>query len=424
MSDFPPSLVRRAVVTGVGAITPIGHDAESFWKSARNGVSGVRRPEGFDPADLDSQVAAQVVGFDALGVLKQKDRKHLPRAVPLGIAAAREALDAAGLLESGRYAGPPEEASVVIGSGGGGLEFTERQLGYYYRNEVKKASVYVIPSSTTGTISSEISTAFGLRGMSHVLSDGCTSSTDAIGYAFRHIRGGSADVVVTGGTDAPISHAIIMGFDLMKVLSTGYNDRPGDASRPFDRDRDGFVLGEGAWMLVVEELAHARRRGARILGEILGYGGTCEAYHRVRLLEDGKEPARAMALAIAEAGLHPEAVDYVALHGTSTRLNDVVETRAVTRALGDHAREIPMSALKSMIGHPQGASGAAGVVATLLSMRDGFIHPTANLDHPDPDCDLDYVPREGRPHSVDVALCNCIGFGSKNAALVLRRWRE
>jgi 3-oxoacyl-[acyl-carrier-protein] synthase II len=410
------------VVTGVGAVTPIGHDAESFWRAARAGTSGVRAPSGFEAADLDVRIAAQVIDFDADGLLRAKDRQHLPRAVPLGIAAAREALASAGLLRDGRYAGDAREASVVIGSGGGGLEFTERQLAHYYRREVRRASVYVIPSSTAGTISSEISTAFGIRGMSHLLSDGCTSSTDAIGYALRHVRHGDAEVVLTGGTDAPVTHAILMGFDLMKVLSRAFNDDPPRASRPFDRDRDGFVLGEGAWMLVVEELDHARRRGAPILAEVAGYGATCEAYHRVRLLEDGAEPARAMALALADAGLAPEAVDYVALHGTSTRLNDVVETRAVRLAFAGRADRIPMSALKSMIGHPQGASGAAGVVATLLAMRDGFVHPTINLDHPDPDCDLDYVPRQGRAHPIEVALCNCIGFGSKNAALVVRRW--
>ena len=309
-------------------------------------------------------------------------------------------------------------------AGGGGLAFTEKQLGYYYRNEVKKASVYVIPSSTTGTISSELSTAFGIRGMSHVLSDGCTSSTDAIGYAFRHILHGDAEVVLTGGTDSTITHAILMGFDLMKILARRFNDDPAAASRPFDRDRDGFVLGEGAWMLVLEELSRARRRGARILGEVVGYGATCEAYHRVRLQDDGIEPARAMSLALREACTHPEAVDYIALHGTSTKLNDVVETRAVRLAFGEHAERIPMNALKSMIGHPQGASGAAGVVATLLSMRDNFLHPTINLETPDPDCGLDYVPRDGRAHEIEMALCNCIGFGSKSAALVLRRWRD
>jgi 3-oxoacyl-[acyl-carrier-protein] synthase II len=424
LSGFLDIPTHRAAVTGIGAVTPIGNDVTSFWTAALEGRSGTRRPAGFDPSDLNVQVTAEVRDFDAADVLRARDRRHLPRAIPLGIAAAGEALRMAGLLEDGRYRGDGREAAVVIGCGGGGLAFTEKQLGYYYRDEVKKASVYVIPSSTTGTISSEISTAFGLHGMSHVLSNGCTSSTDAIGYAMRHIRSGDAQVVLTGGTDSTITHAILMGFDLMKVMSRRYNDRPERASRPFDRDRDGFVLGEGAWMLVLEEMGRARKRGAGILGEVIGYGATCEAYHRVRLQEDGAEPARAMSLAIQDACLHPEAIDHVALHGTATRLNDVVETRAVRRAFGAHADRIPMSALKSMIGHPQGASGAAGVVATLLAMRDGRVHPTINLENPDPECDLDYVPRTARDHRIEAALCNCIGFGSKNAALVLRRWHR
>jgi 3-oxoacyl-[acyl-carrier-protein] synthase II len=415
---------KRVVVTGLGAVTPLGHDVESFWSAACDGVSGTRRLVGIQEDGLGARVAGQVLDFDTDAVLRAKDRRHLPRAAPLGIAAASQALQSAGLLENGIYSGPPEDASVVMGSGGGGLSFAVDQLGLYYRDQLKKASVYVIPAATTGILSSEISTTFGMRGMSHVLSDGCTSSTDALGYAFRHIRYGAAEVVLSGGVDATISHPILVGFELMKVMSTAFNDRPAEASRPFDSRRDGFVLGEGAWMLVLEELEHAQRRAAPILGEVLGYGATCEAYHRVRLQEDGREPARAMSLALAEAGLPAEAVDYVALHGTATRLNDVVETRAVKRALGEHAHTIPMSALKSMTGHPQGASGAAGVTAALLSMRDGFVHPTINLEQPDPECDLDYVALQGRRHAVDVALCNCIGFGSKNAALVLRRWRD
>jgi 3-oxoacyl-[acyl-carrier-protein] synthase II len=411
-------------VTGLGAVTPIGHDVDSFWAAACGGVSGTRRLQDIQEDQLRSCVAAQIVGFDAGAALPSKDRRHTPRAAALGIAAARQALEDAGLLEDDVFAGPPQDAAVVIGSGGGGLSFAIEQLGHYYRDQVKKASVYVIPAATTGTLSSEISTAFGMRGMSHVLSDGCTSSTDALGYAFRHIRHGTADLVLSGGTDATISHPILMGFDLMKVMSSGFHQQPEAASRPFDRDRDGFVLGEGAWMLVLEELQHARRRGAAILAEVMGYGATCEAYHRVRLQDDGAEPARAMTLALQEAELAPDAVDYVALHGTATRMNDVVETRAVKLALGTRAAGVPMSAIKSMIGHPQGASGAAGVVASVLSMRDGVVHPTINLDHPDPDCDLDYVPRQARRIAVDVALCNCIGFGSKNAALVLRRWRD
>jgi len=359
--------------------------------------------------------------YDPETFVPRKERHNIPRVVPLALASSREALDDAGLVGVEGKVADPRRLGVVIGSGGGGLEFTERQYELYFRREIRKASVYVIPSSTTGTISSEISIAFGIHGMSHVLSDGCTSSTDAIGYAFDLIRSGRIDRVLTGGVDSTLSRGIITGFCLMKVLSTSFNDEPARASRPFDRKRDGFVLGEGAWMLVLEEREQAQDRGARIYAEVVGYGATCDAYHRVRLEDSGEEPARAMTLALEDAGRFPGEVDYISLHGTSTRLNDVVETRAVRRCFGRAAERIPMSALKSIIGHPQGASGAAGVVATLLGMRDQTLHPTLNLDDPDPECDLDYIPHRSRAAQVNLALCNCIGFGSKNAALAIAR---
>ncbi|HYK41714.1 MAG TPA: beta-ketoacyl-[acyl-carrier-protein] synthase family protein, partial [Thermoanaerobaculia bacterium] len=308
---------------------------------------------------------------------------------------------------------------VVLGTGGGPIEFSERMYHLYYTNQVKKASVYSIPSGTIGTLSSELSMHFGLRGPSHVVSTGCASSTDAIGHAFRSIKFGAGDVLLAGGVDATVVRGIMEGFAMMRIVSTARESDPVRASRPFSADRDGFVLGEGSWMFVLEERERALARGARVYGEIRGYGATCDAHHRVRLDETGEEPARAMALAMEEAGLPPEAIEYVAYHGTSTELNDRVETRAVRLAFGKSAERLPGSSIKSMIGHPQGACGAAGVAATLLGMRDGFLPPTINLDKPDPLCDLDYVPREARAASFEHALCNCIGFGSKNSALVV-----
>jgi 3-oxoacyl-[acyl-carrier-protein] synthase II len=262
---------------------------------------------------------------------------------------------------------------------------------------------------------------FGFRGLSHIVSTGCTSSTDALGYAFRHIKYGMMDTMVAGGVDSPIAPLILRGFQLMRIMSTRWNQEPARASRPFSRDRDGFVIAEGAWFFILEEMESARRRGARIYGEIAGYGSTCEAFHRVRLEECGEEPARAMGLAMAEAGIPPSEVQYISYHGTSTELNDRIETRAVKLAFDGHARKLPGSALKSMIGHPQGACGAAGVAATLLGMRDNFMHPTINVDEPDPACDLDYIQGVGRKIEVEHAVANCIAFGSKNSALVLSR---
>jgi 3-oxoacyl-[acyl-carrier-protein] synthase II len=293
----------------------------------------------------------------------------------------------------------------------------------YYTNQVKKASVNSIASGTIGTLSSEISMHFGLRGPSHVVSTGCASSTDAIGHAFREIKHGSADVLLTGGVDATVVRGIMEGFVMMRIVSTAWERDPPRASRPFSRDRDGFVLGEGSWMFVLEERERARARGARIYAEIRGYGATCDAHHRVRLDETGEEPARAMTLALEEAKLPPEAIGYIAYHGTSTQLNDPVETRAVRQAFGAAAEKIPGSSLKSMIGHPQGACGAAGLAATVLGMRDEFLPPTINLKDVDPACDLDYVPNISRPVAIEHALCNTIGFGSKNSALVVARDR-
>ncbi len=397
---------------------------EAFWQATREGRSGVRRISLFDASSLPVQIAGEVCGFDSDRYVPPKERPHVSRAVPLALAASEEALADAGLDPQAMDLAAKRNVGVVLGSGGGGQEFAEEQYRLYYAGEVKKVSVYTIPSSTIGTLSSEISMRFGFRGFSHLISTGCTSSTDALGYAFRNIRAGVIDTVLAGGVDAPLSYLIVRGFHLMRILTTSWNHAPERASRPFSADRDGFVLGEGAWMLALEERERALARGARIYGEIAGYGSSCDAYHRVRLEECGEEPARAMRLAIEEAGVQPEQVDYANLHGTSTVLNDRVETRALRLCFERHAGRLVSSALKSLIGHPQGACGAAGVAATLLAMRDGLVPPTINLEAPDPECDLDYCPQPGRRLPIQYALCNCIAFGSKNSALVLKRDEE
>ncbi len=265
---------------------------------------------------------------------------------------------------------------------------------------------------------------FGFRGFSHVISTGCTSSTDALGYAAQNIRCGMADTVLCGGADAPIAPLIMKAFAAMRIMTSSWNHAPERGSRPFSADRDGFVLGEGAWMFVLEEYEQARARGAHIYGEVTGYASNCEAFHRVRLEENGEEPARAMTLAMEQAGIGPRQVGYVNVHGTSTVLNDRIETRALKLTLGDHAYKVPCSALKSIIGHPQGACGAAGVAATLLAMRDACLPPTLNVDVPDPECDLDYIPYQSRAAEIEHAICNCIAFGSKNSAVVVSRVEE
>ena len=414
-------MTRRVVVTGIGAVSPNGIGREAFWSATRGGRSGVRRIQSFDPSALSVQIAGEIPDFDPLQFISEKDAPNVSRVVPLAIAAAREAVSDAGLDTAAMSLEERRGIGVLLGSGGGGQEFVERQFSMYFSGRVRQCSIYTIPSATIGTIASEISMHFGLRGFSHVISTGCTSSTDAMGYAAQNIRSGMADRVVVGGADAPISPLIMKAFAVMRIMTSSWNHEPHRASRPFSADRDGFVLGEGAWMFVLEDYEQARARGAKVYGEITGYASTCEAFHRVRLEENGEEPARAMALACEQAGIGPEQVDYVNLHGTSTVLNDRIETRALKLALGRRAYHVPTSALKSLIGHPQGACGAAGLAATLLAMRDHCLPPTLNLDVPDPDCDLDYVPNHCRSAEIEHAICNCIAFGSKNSALVVSK---
>jgi 3-oxoacyl-[acyl-carrier-protein] synthase II len=411
---------RRVVITGLGCLTPIGNGRCAFTEGLRDARSGVARIRLFDPEGLPVTVAAEVKGFDPAEHLPARELKHVSRVVPLSLAAAAEAFADAGIEPARLTLEERRAIGVVFGSGGGPVEFFERMYGHWYRGDLKKASVYSIPTGTIGTLSSEISMRFGLKGPSHVVTTGCTSSVDALAYAAKSIAWGERDLVLTGGADAVITAGIMTGFALMKILAASRQDAPETASRPFDAERDGFVLGEGAWLFVLEPLERAAARGAKIYGEILGYASTCDAYHRVRLDDSGEEPARAMREALADAGLSPGDLGYVQYHGTSTVLNDLIETRATKLALGARAEDVPGSTVKSQIGHPQGASGAAGLAASLLAMREGFLPATINLDHPDPECDLDYVPRTPRPASVEFALCNGIAFGSKNSALVVR----
>ncbi len=414
---------RRVVITGYGCVSPFGVGREVFQRGLLAGQSATRRLTLFPPDRyITCHVVAEVPDFQPEAYIDRKrDRQRLARVVPMAWLATAEALAMAGIDPARMTAEERRAVDVIIGSAGGGIEFAERQYMFYFSGHAEKANPYAIPSSIVGMLASEISIRFGFRGWSHAISNGCTSSTDAIGYALERIRTGRSRIVITGGADACITRGILAGYCLMRAVPRHFNDRPERASRPFDRLREGFVLGEGAWMLVLEDLAHARARGARPIAEVLGYGATCDAYHRVQIRDDAEEPARAIQLALADAGIPPEAVDYVSLHGTATPMNDRLETLAMKKVFGLRAYAIPMSAPKSMIGHPQGASGAAGVVATLVNMTSGWIHPTINLEFPDPECDLNYVPNRAIRRDIEIAVCNCIGFGSKNAALVLRR---
>src|SRR5713101_7797287 len=416
----------RVVITGIGVVSPFGVGRERFWDHISHGCSGTRAISEFDASELACRVAASVgsVSIDDVPPLDgddvwdsdyRADPKRYSRAALIGVIAAREAWVDAGLV-----IGEPN-AGVVIGSGGGGIDVGERQYQDFFVERGKKVTPYAIPVSIVGMVSSEISNSLRLRGISHVLSCGCTSSTDAIGYAAAMLRSGEADAIVSGGTDACVTPGMIFGFSRMKAVSMAYNETPAEASRPFDKGRDGFVLGEGAWMVVLEREDRARARGATIYASIDGYASTCDAYHRVQMAPNGEEIVRAIALAVERSGRRRDDIGYVSYHGTSTQLNDAVESRCVRQVFGNHAERLAGSSVKSMIGHPQGASGAAGVVTAALALSRGFLPPTINQHDPDPACDLDVIPNQGRAAEVEAALCNCLGFGSKNSALVIGR---
>jgi 3-oxoacyl-[acyl-carrier-protein] synthase II len=416
----------RVVISGIGVVSCFGVGREVFWDAVRQGRSGTRGITEFDVSTYPCKVAAPVPavtiadaqplsGEHGNGWESRADPKRYSRAALFGVVAAREAWNDAGLR-----VGEPG-AGVLIGSGGGGIDVGEAQYRDFFMSGGKHVTPYAIAVGIVGMVSSEVSISLGLRGVSHVLSTGCTSSTDAIGYALALIRSGEADVLLSGGADGCVTPGMIFGFSRMRAVSTRYNDRGEQASRPFDRGRDGFVLGEGAWMLVLEREDRARDRGAPIYAVVEGYHSTCDAYHRVQMDPDGAEIVACIDGALQRAGRAHEEIGYINYHGTSTVLNDAIESRSVRRVFGSLADSIPGSSTKSMIGHPQGASGAAGVVTTALAIARDFLPPTANLEEPDPDCRMDFLPLRGRPVPIEAALCNCLGFGSKNSALILAR---
>jgi len=421
--------LKRVVVTGMGAVSPNGIGREAYWKATAAGVSGTGPLTLFDGSMLSCQVAAEVKDFDFDRYISKKDKDRVQRAVPMAFHAVEEAARDAGIDLETLTELERQRVGVVVGTGAGGIEFAERQYKQYYDRgdhdaAYRRVSPYSIVASFVGMLSSEINMAFRLHGMSHVVSTGCTSSTDAMGYALNSIRLGQIDTIVTGGIEACITFGLMTAFCRMGTVTTKWNHDPTRASRPFNADRDGFVLGEGAWVLVFEEMEHAVRRGAHIYAEVAGYSSTCDAYHRVQIAPTGSDAARAMRQAIENAGLSMEEIDYLNLHGTATKINDKTESAAVRMAFGDRARTVPASSTKSMLGHPQGASGAAGVVATLMGMKHNYAHPTINIETPDAECDLDYIPNQGREMSIETALCNCIAFGSKNSALVFKKYHH
>jgi len=410
---------RRVVITGMGAITPLGNDVETFWANLKNGVSGIHTIESFDTTAYDCHIGGEVRGFDPKTVFKNpKDVRRTDRFAQLAMAAAKMAMTDSGIEMANEN---PNRFGVLVSSGIGGLKTLEDQYTILLSKGPKRVSAFTIPMLISNMASGLISMEFGMRGPNMCIVTACATSNNAIGESWRMIKFGDADVFLAGGSEAAIIPIGLAGFGAMKALSTR-NDDPEHASRPWDRDRDGFVIGEGAGVVVVEELERAKKRNAKIYCELVGYGLSADAYHMTAPPHDGGGAAHAMKLALEHAQLSVDQVDYINAHATSTGLGDVAETRAIKTVFGDRAKSVSISSTKSMTGHLLGGAGAVEMAACALAIRDGVIPPTINLDHPDEECDLDFTPHKAREKKVSVALNNSFGFGGHNATLVVKEF--
>jgi 3-oxoacyl-[acyl-carrier-protein] synthase II len=412
---------RRVVITGLGVTTPVGNDLETFWSNLKNGVSGIRKIQAFDTTGYDCQIAGEVRDFEPKKFFKNpKDVRRTDRFAQLAMAAAKISMQDSGidLVRVNR-----DRFGVLISSGIGGLKTLEEQFSTLMNKGPQRVSAFTIPMLISNMASGVISMEFGLRGPNMCIVTACATSNNAIGESWRMIKFGDGDIFLAGGSEAPIVELGLAGFSAMKALSRR-NDEPERASRPFDRDRDGFVMSEGAGVVVVEELEHAKARGAKIYCELAGYGLSADAYHMTAPPEDGEGAARAMKMALDHARISPNEVDYINAHATSTGLGDISETHAVKAVFGERAHKIPISSTKSMTGHLLGGAGAVETAVCALSIRDGVIPPTINLENPDPLCDLDYTPNKAKEKKVRVAMNNSFGFGGHNATVVATVFEE
>jgi len=409
---------RRVVVTGMGAVTPFGVSVDPFWDGLIEGRSGIRAITLFDTSQFDVKIGGEIPSFDPEKHLDRKAIKRLDRYAQLALVAIGEAVRTSGLQPDHE---DPTRMAVIFGSGIGGMNELEEQFQRLATKGPSKVSAFTIPKLMVNAASGNISIAYGAKGNSIAISSACASATHAMGEAAAHIRRGDADIVFTGGSEAALTPLAVAAFASMKALSTR-NDDPAAASRPFDRDRDGFVLAEGAGGLIFEELEHARKRGAPICAEVLGFAATSDADHITQPSESGDGAARAMELAIRSAKLNVDQVDYINAHGTSTPLGDIAETAAIKRVFGDAARKVTISSTKSAVGHSLGASGGVEIIAAIQAARHSVVPPTINLQHPGEGCDLDYCPNTARDRKIRVAMSNSFGFGGHNACLVIGRW--
>ncbi|EAE6381419.1 beta-ketoacyl-[acyl-carrier-protein] synthase II [Listeria monocytogenes] len=410
---------RRVVVTGIGAVTPIGNDAETSWENAKKGVNGVAKMTRLNPDDFPVKIAAELKDFDVEKYLEKKEARKMDRFTHYAIASAEMAVQDSGLVIDNSNA---NRVGVWIGSGIGGMETFETQYEIFLNRGHRRVSPFFVPMMIPDMGSGQVSIRFGAKGINSTTVTACATATNSIGDAFKVIERGDADAMITGGAEAPITKMSLAGFTANKALSL--NPDPETACRPFDKDRDGFIIGEGAGIVILEEYEHAKARGAKIYAEIVGYGATGDAYHITAPAPNGEGAARAMKMAIDDAGLTPDKVDYINAHGTSTPYNDEYETQAIKTVFGDHAKKLAISSTKSMTGHTLGASGGIEAIFALLSIRDSIIAPTIHLKNQDEVCDLDYVPNEAREANVNVAISNSFGFGGHNATLVFKKMED
>jgi len=409
---------KRVVITGLGVIASNGIGIDNFWDSLVHGRSGVRKITYFDASSHASKIAGEVSGFDPLDYMDSKSARRMDKFCQFAVACTRMALDEAKLEISDKNS---ERIGISLGSALGGIPSAEEQHSIFIEKGLKRVDPLVALKIFAGGATSQVSVEFGIRGHSSTIGGACAAGVDDIGYAFYAITNNLADVMIAGGAEAPIAPLTLGSFCLIGALSKR-NEDPPRASRPFDKERDGFVMGEGAGVLILETLEHALARGVPIYAEVLGYGTTNDAYHMVQPLPTGEQAKKAIELALQEARIDPTEIDHVNAHGSSTPLNDKIETKIMKEVFGEHAYEIPITANKSMTGHALGAGGAIELVASVLTIKNQFIPPTTNYEYPDPECDLDYVPNKGRKASVNTVLKNSFGFGGKNSSIVIRKY--
>lgn len=412
--------MKRVVITGLGAVTPVGNDVPAMWSALVAGTSGIGKITCFDASAFASQIDAEVKGFDPAQYLSPKEIKRTERFTQFAIASAKQAVTDAGLSIERE---DPFRCGAIIGSGMGSMRLIEEQHSVYLSKGPGKITPFMIPMIICNMAPGHVAIDLGFKGPNFCTTTACASGTHGVGEAFRIIQRGAADVMLGGGTESCITPMSVGGFCALMALSRR-NDDPARASRPFDKERDGFVIGEGAGILVLEELEHAKKRGARIYAEMVGYGLTADAYHMTAPDPEGAGAAKAMAMALQDAQLRPEQITYINAHGTSTELNDKIETLAIKKTFGDAAKRAAISSTKSMTGHLIGAAGGVEAIVSVLAIRDGVMPPTINYEHPDPECDLDYIPNRARRAPVEAALSNSLGFGGHNATVIFKAFRE